>query len=73
MPRNIIHSDVSVDPESESKALSIPPEAEDFPKRKRTPREREKAGEKARMRTRIEMGMNVRRVTKGTRWRRKVR
>lgn len=31
MPRNIIHSDVSVDPESESEALSIAPDAEDEP------------------------------------------
>ena len=31
MPRNIIHSDVSVDPESESEVLSIAPDAEDEP------------------------------------------
>ncbi len=31
MPRNIIHSDVSVDPESESEALSIAPDAEEEP------------------------------------------
>jgi hypothetical protein len=53
MPRNIIHSDVSMNPESESKALSIAPEAEYFTNTKRSPRKREKAGEKARMRTRM--------------------
>lgn len=31
MPRNIIHSDVSLDPESESEALSIAPDAEEEP------------------------------------------
>jgi hypothetical protein len=31
MPRNIIHSDVSMDPESESEALSIAPDAEEDP------------------------------------------
>ena len=31
MPRNIIHSDVSVDPESESEALSIAPDVEEEP------------------------------------------
>ncbi|KAH9058246.1 hypothetical protein EDB87DRAFT_1743814 [Lactarius vividus] len=31
MPRNIIHSDVSMDPESESEALSIAPDPEDEP------------------------------------------
>jgi hypothetical protein len=73
MPRSIIHSNVSVDPESESKALSIAPEAEDLPMTKTRPRESGKAGGKVRMRTRIEMGMNVKRVTKRTRWRRKVK
>ncbi|KAH9953704.1 hypothetical protein BC827DRAFT_567913 [Russula dissimulans] len=46
MPRNI---DVSVGPESESRALSIAPSgAGDFPRTKKRPGEREKAGEKAR-------------------------
>ena len=31
MPRNIIHSDVSMDPESESEALSIAPDVEEEP------------------------------------------
>ena len=31
MPRNIIHSDVSLDPESESEALSIAPDVEEEP------------------------------------------
>jgi hypothetical protein len=43
MPRNIIHSDVSVDPESESEALSIAPDAEEEPEVE--PEEEEEEGE----------------------------
>ncbi len=43
MARNIIHSDVSVDPESESEALSIAPDAEEEPEVE--PEEEEEEGE----------------------------
>ncbi|KAH9981561.1 hypothetical protein BJV74DRAFT_879232 [Russula compacta] len=43
MPRNIIHSDVSVDPESESEALSIVPDVEEEPEIE--PEEEEEEGE----------------------------
>ena len=45
MPRNIIHSDVSVDPESESEALSIAPDAEEEPEVEPEEEEEEAEGE----------------------------
>jgi Ino eighty subunit 2 len=45
MPRNIIHSDVSVDPESESDLLSIAPDAEDEPEVEPEEEEEEAEGE----------------------------
>ena len=45
MPRNIIHSDVSVDPESESEVLSIAPDAEDEPEVEPEEEEEEAEGE----------------------------
>ena len=43
MPRHIIHSDVSLDPESESEALSIAPDAEEEPEVE--PEDEEEEGE----------------------------
>ena len=45
MPRNIIHSDVSVDPESESDVLSIAPDVEDEPEVEPEEEEEEAEGE----------------------------
>jgi hypothetical protein len=45
MPRNIIHSDVSADPESESEALSIAPDAEEEPEIEPEEEEEEVEGE----------------------------
>ena len=45
MPRNIIHSDVSVDPESESEALSNAPDVEEEPELEPEEEEEEAEGE----------------------------
>jgi hypothetical protein len=44
MPRNIIYSDVSMDPESKSEAVSIAPEAEDEPEEDEEGAEGEREG-----------------------------